>query len=93
MAKYTVTIPPPSAKRMAAFGKIVIKLFGGFDGEETVKTYQLQEGTRTFEFEVPNEYQWIYSNSIIDGFCFDVSCEYANSTNTRTETKRLVPFC
>ena len=91
MAKYTVAIPKPSAKRMAAFGKIIVKLYGSFDGNETVTSYQLQEDTKTFEFEVPNQYEWIYSSSIIDGLHFDVICEYANATNTRKETKQLVP--
>lgn len=99
MARYTVSIPPPSAKRMAAFGKLVISLHHGYEGDKLI-TYdinpsivkrELPENAKTFEFEVPDQYEWIYSSSIIDGWYFDVACEYANSTGSRKETKQLVP--
>lgn len=90
MAKYLVAIPKPSAKRMAAFGKIIVRLHDGFDGDKLI-SYDYEKSATTFEFEVPDKYEWYRSTSVVDGWSFSVSCEYTNSTETRKETKELVP--
>lgn len=90
MAKYSVLIPAPSAKRMSANCELIIRLNDGWEGE-TIKNHQLAEGTNYFEFDVPDRYEWAYSTSVVDGSIFFVSCEYSNSTGSRKETRNLVP--
>jgi hypothetical protein len=59
--------------------KLILRKTHGWEGD-TVVTHQLQEGVNSFEFDVPDEYEWIHSTSITDGLSFAVSCEYTNST-------------
>jgi hypothetical protein len=90
MARYSVEISSPSSKRMIGSGKVIVRLSNGWEGEELV-SYDIQKDNAALEFDVPNEYEWKGSTSIIDGCEFSVTCEYANSTGSRKETKQLVP--
>lgn len=96
--RYRVMIPKPSAKRMAGNGKLYVWYHHGWTGDALV-TYDgferdehlLDEGTYQFEFEVPDQYEWVGSTNIIDGWSFSVEVEYSNTTGSRTESKKLVP--
>ena len=96
--RYKVTIPPPSAKRMAGSGKVLVRYHHGWDGDALV-TYEgidqdvhlLESGAHEFEFDVPDKYEWIGSTAIIDGWSFSVKAEYSNSTGSRKESYTLVP--
>ena len=95
--RYRVVIPSPSAKRLAANAKIVVTKHTGWEFDELVSSFpdyeyhDLEPGTSSFEFEVPDKYAWSYSNSIINGWWFKVELEYSNSTGSRKENYRLVP--
>jgi hypothetical protein len=90
MAKYSVTIPSPSAKRMAGRGKVIVRLNHGCD-YGSFETYPVPADLGVFEFTVGDEYEWLYSSNVKDGISFSVECVYTNSTGTRTEVKQLVP--
>ena len=75
---------------MAGTGKLIVRQSYGWEGDKVV-TYELQEGANSFEFDVPEDCEWIHSTSVSDGHSFSVSCEYTNSTGSRKETRQLVP--
>jgi len=89
--KYSVAIPSPSAKRMAANKKIVLTLSDGWTGDFRQEFHLYQDDTE-FVFEVDENYEPIHSSSSVDGSCFLVEIVYTNSTKSRTETFRLIPM-
>jgi hypothetical protein len=83
---------------MAEFGKVIVRLHHGWEDDTlvsydgpTLNEHKIPEGAATFEFDVPDKYEWIHSTSICDDWCFEVCCEYTNSTGSRKETRQLVP--
>lgn len=88
--KYNVSIPKPSAKRMAANKKIIIT-FIDWEGD-IVKEHNLDNDVNIFEFEIKNEYIPIRTSTIMDGACFKVEILYTNSTKSRSERIELVPL-
>jgi len=101
MSKYSVIIPAPSAKRLAANAELIIRYHHGinphddrliqYDEKASIKKFKLDPNAKGFEFEVEEKYQWIYSGLVVDGFSFEVYITYANLVKTREETKNLVP--
>ena len=90
MAKYSVVIPAPSAKRMAANRRIIVELSDGWNGSSS-ETYQISADASSFEFEAPDDYDWKYNTSICDGSVFAVYCESSNASGSRKEKCGLVP--
>lgn len=90
MANYRVSIPKPSAKRMAKNGKIIVTLHNGWDNDVT-EYYDLQENLVSFDFTVPDNYDWKYATSVMDGLTFEVKIKYTNDKGTKEEVKNLVP--
>lgn len=83
---------------MAGNGKVLVRLHHGWEGDTlvsydgpSINTHPLSADASIFEFEVPDKYEWVHSTAIKDGWSFDVSCEYSNSTGSRTEKTSLVP--
>ena len=99
MNKYKVTIPPPSAKRMANYAKLIVHYNMGIDpyGPDVQyrhpiqDIYDLEPKTTEFYFEVPEKFEWVHSNLVVNGWDFTVELKYSNSTGTREEKKSLVP--
>lgn len=90
--KYKVTIPPPKAKRMLSLDKkVMVEFTGGFDGYRREKVYFLKPYKFSLEFEIPNDVEYIYNSSIMDGDHFNVFVEYSNENGSRKERIRLVP--
>jgi hypothetical protein len=90
MPKYNVSIPRPSAKRMEGLGKVIVYFDHGWDGA-TQEQYPIEKDVATFEFKVPDGYEWARNTSVIDGCSFRVEIRYVNLTGSRTEVKELVP--
>ena len=100
MKKYKVILPPPSAKRMAGNGKVVITFSKGWGGDCIIiqrdgfdqDIHALELGLTEVEFEVPDDYEWIGSTKSMDGNTFSVRIEYTNSTGSRKEKQSLKPI-
>lgn len=87
--KYRVSIPAPSAKRMAGKKTLRIEAGDGW-GQGWKKEYALTDETE-FEFDIANDTEWIGHTTCNDGMTFNVWVEYANSTGSRKEDIQLVP--
>ena len=87
--KYQVDIPTPSAKRLKNI-KLVVESSDGWMGYPT-KTYALEPGVTTFEFEVANEFEHVFSTSMSDGPIFYVYVEFSNDIGSRVERTYLTP--
>lgn len=83
---YSVIVAPPPTKKMT--GKLVITLVNGID----YKYQELPIELGRMEFEVSDEYQWIYSakNSMY-GKHFLVEVRYTNESGNRKKNIHLVP--
>lgn len=88
--KYRVLVPPPKAKRMENFGKLVVILDMGWEGDERIE--RPIERLGLVEFEVPDKFIWIYDSSVIDGGdTFKIQAEYTNKNGERKQVIGLVP--
>lgn len=87
--KYRVTIPAPSAKRMAGKKILKVEAHDGW-GQGWQKSYDLTNEVE-FDFEVSDDVDWAGNTSVTDGMTFSVCIEYSNSTGSRKQTVRLVP--
>jgi len=89
--RHSVTIPASKTKRFNSEPRLLtITLNQGWGGsvkqEHTIPPDQLG-----FEFDLPDEYEYIYRTSVLDGFSFNVEVTYFNAGKTRSETIQLVP--
>lgn len=90
MKSWKVSIPPPSAKRMAARRKLVISTSDGWEGGNQ-REILLQPDQTEYEFKMAPQREWVRATSVNDGPVFDVWVESTNSTGSRVETRHLVP--
>lgn len=105
MARWRIAVTPPKAKRMAKNGKLIIHFSHGWEGgyrkehdlqdalvQWDNKSKELEVGDcNIFEFDIDDNYEYIYNTSVSDGDTFELVLEYTNSTNTRKETIKPVP--
>lgn len=83
MPKHYRVYVPGSSKWKKCSRKIVLEI----DGESRESEITLQ--TLAFEFEVPDKYEWIHSNKVVDNCSFNISVEFSNKS--KKEVKYLVP--
>ncbi len=89
-ASWKVQIPPPSAKRMAGNGTLIVVRNYGWEGSYEDKIPLAADQTEA-EITLKPDMDWIWETSVSDGDNFDVLVEYKNATGTRSERHRLVP--
>lgn len=88
--KCNVVIPKPKASRMDKEKKIVIEKSNGWTccGRTSHTIPANQQG---FEFEIPDDYEYVFNRTMCDGPTFNVWVEYSNESGTRKEKVFLVP--
>lgn len=89
--KYSVAIPRPSAKRLKNVN-VVVETCEGWAGCGFKRNYPIDADQVSFEFSLPEEFEYVYTTSVIDGSTFNVYAEYSNDKGSRKETISLVPI-
>lgn len=87
--KYRVYLPKPSAKRLVNV-QLIVNFYDAWGGDKQTIT-PMESDKMMAEFEVPDDYEWIYNTKILDGHTFSVEVEFSNSKGTRVQKKALVP--
>lgn len=88
---YTVTIPPPPAKRFIR-GELEIKCFGGFAGVTYSRDTRDVIPGETVTFDVPTKFTPIAESTELDGLYLTVTLEWQNVTGSRKERVQLRPI-
>jgi len=89
--KHIVTIPASKTKRFNSEPRLLtITLNQGWGGS-VKQEHTIQPDQLSFEFDLPDEYEYICRTSVLDGFLFSVKVTYYNADKTRSETIQLVP--
>lgn len=89
--RYSVTIPKAKSDRMNKENKtLIIEQSDGWVGYPP-KRITLKPEVIHCEFEIPDDFEYVYNTKTIDGPTFNVKIEYANSSGSRKETYQLVP--
>ena len=87
---WEVTIPAPSAKRMAGSGKLCIQTSDGWRAGPA-REIPLTAEQASVQFHVSDEVDWSRDTSMIDGPVFDVWVDYSNTSGSRKSRVHLVP--
>jgi len=87
---WEVTIPAPSAKRMAGSGKLSILESSGWC-VGPIREIILAADQASVQFHVSDEVDWSRDTSMIDGPVFDVWVDYSNTSGSRKSRVHLVP--
>jgi hypothetical protein len=88
---YTVTIPQSKTKRFNTEPRLLkIFLNQGWGGGE-MREHLIPPDQLEFQFEIPDDYEYLYRITVLDGNTFHVTVTYYNATKSREETIELVP--
>jgi hypothetical protein len=88
---YTVVIPQSKTKRLNIEPRLLkIILDDGWGGGRVIEHW-ISPDELEFQFDVPDQYEYIYRSNTMDGNTFSVKVTYYNQTKSREETIELVP--
>lgn len=87
--KWEVQIPKPNAKRLK-IGMVVVSLDDGWNGAGE-REYPIEPNDTRLEFEISDNFEYVYNATCRDGATFNVRVEYSNEEGTRNQVIKLVP--
>jgi hypothetical protein len=83
-------IPRPRAKRLVK-RQVTIACSDGWSGDD-IQVVEIAADQTEFQFQLPDEYEWIQRANHMDGPTFSIIVESFNNTGSRKETQELVPL-
>ncbi len=88
---HTIVIPPSKTKRYNTEPrKVTVFTSEGFEGFYS-KSYWVPADQIEFQFELPDDMPYVYSEQPSLDYYFNVKVTYYNQTKTREETIEVVP--
>lgn len=92
MNKYLIYLMPPNKKRKTAKAHIVVNKYLNDKSFLSKDLFHLDKNIYKFEFELSNEFRWVYDNRPQDkiGY-FEVLLEYRDKEGVLFQTIRPTP--